>query len=451
MKPNSDKYLYIMLSTLNQMVNYIPIIRYKFVNIVNITQKKEVKGEFKRNETNKLWDKRLDNLVADYSCEEEECNIEIDSAKLSNKASIADEIERNYKVSHSNHRIWNITGGQRPLILAIQCYVERMRTKNNKNQDIFDHIIYLEGNSGKIHHTAYKNGNEIKRQPKFLQPDGSYSIDELNISTAFRLMGYNIKNAETENIYTGNDAYSSLYDTYISESREARAALINFNSECNKTNKSVGGEKILKTDSKETKEQKNQEKRKRTLREKKKKVQNIQGDFSAYGNQLDSLFEYDKTYPFGYALEEMVIAKLYKVFKNDIAEIRHSVVLKFDNEEENKEVNNTQLDEIDILVVTKKGQLINFECKSGIMSGDVAKSTKYSTYAVAGVYGQPILITPLTSTEIKDLDKNFTKEKVEEWQKQCKNIKSAIASAKRANLEVWGIDEIEERFKELIK
>ena len=71
------------------------------------------------------------------------------------------------------------------------------------------------------------------------------------------------------------------------------------------------------------------------------------------------------------------------------------------------------------------------------MDGDVAKSTKYSTYAVSGVYGLPVLITPLTKSEIANLGSLN-----EEYYKA---IKSSVNAAKRANLEVWGIDEIKDK------
>jgi len=85
------------------------------------------------------------------------------------------------------------------------------------------------------------------------------------------------------------------------------------------------------------------------------------------------------------------------------------------------------------------------------MSGDVAKSTKYSTYAVSGVYGKPILITPLLKEEIIAIRKKSTlsKEYDDEYDYLKDDlyiaIRRAINSAIRAGLEVWGLDEIEDK------
>jgi len=76
------------------------------------------------------------------------------------------------------------------------------------------------------------------------------------------------------------------------------------------------------------------------------------------------------------------------------------------------------------------------------MSGDVAKSTKYSTYAAAGVYGKPVLITPLYQDEITKLAHPDIGDKI------FKNIKSAVKSAKRATLEVWGMDNLVNKINE---
>jgi len=79
------------------------------------------------------------------------------------------------------------------------------------------------------------------------------------------------------------------------------------------------------------------------------------------------------------------------------------------------------------------------------MHPDIAKSTKYSTYAISGVYGLPILITPLLKNEIppspdfKNLGNKYN------------TIKASVASAKRAGLEVWGLDDIEKNLKKYIE
>lgn len=106
-------------------------------------------------------------------------------------------------------------------------------------------------------------------------------------------------------------------------------------------------------------------------------------------------------------------------------------------------VDNHHIDEFDIALLTKNGKFMIFECKSGGMEGDVAKSTKYSTYAVSGAYGLPILITPLLQDEIDSID-NLDKDIYGYSQ-------SAIKSAKRVSLDVWGLDNIEKNLKKYIE
>ena len=143
---------------------------------------------------------------------------------------------------------------------------------------------------------------------------------------------------------------------------------------------------------------------------------------------------------FGFILEEMAIYVMLdtilaneEIFKR-VATLYSSVKVNFYGS-----TGGNPIDEFDILLLTKTGQLINFECKSGAMSGDNAKSNSYSTYAVAGVYSLPILVTPILSQEKKD--NNFFND----------NVKSAIISADKANLDIWCIDEISDKLKEKFK
>jgi len=106
------------------------------------------------------------------------------------------------------------------------------------------------------------------------------------------------------------------------------------------------------------------------------------------------------------------------------------------------ENSNQTIDEFDIILVTRGGKLIVFECKTGHMSGDNAKSNKYSTYAVGGVYGLLVLLVPLLNKE---------EEEIKNIPDYASNLKQAISSAKRANLEVWGIDEIQGKLKKEIQ
>jgi len=134
---------------------------------------------------------------------------------------------------------------------------------------------------------------------------------------------------------------------------------------------------------------------------------------------------------FGYILEELTFYKIEELVKDKKVTLLHSLKVK------DTTINNLTVAEFDIALLTNNGKFIMFECKSGVMDGDTAKARKYVTYAVSGVYGLPILINPLLSTDttqsdiVKDLDIDI-----------YKYIKEAEGAARRADLEVWGLDEI---------
>jgi hypothetical protein len=278
---------------------------------------------------------------------------------------------------------WNITGGQRPYLFAV------MQIVKDRPDDI---VIYLDGNKGKIN---WLQGNCSQQE---------YAMPDLSLLSAFKLMSFNIKGAKRE-IASSSSTYPGkntiLWKKYIENSalRESFIA----------SNKVAGSNKMDEVND------------------------------NLNDPELVELvnFHAGQSFPFGYILEEMVVDVIRSNFKGEIAAIEHSVKLEFDDKIQNIDVKNAQIDEFDILILTKTGQLINIECKSGCMDGDVAKSTKYSTYAVSGVYGLPVLITPLTKNEIANL--GSLKEEY------YKAIKSSVNAAKRANLEVWGIDEIKDK------
>jgi hypothetical protein len=376
---SKEKYAYVMASTLNQMVNYIPLKKefedIELTSIYNVTLFKNVEAKEKLEE-NKKWDKYFEDFF-----KEKITDIPIEQADWLNVSKVISIFKTNFE-NETKPIFWNITGGQRPFLMAVWEF-----TKNRPN----DIIAYLEGNTGKMI-LSHGKSEEIP-----------YSIEVLNIESAFKLMGYNIKNTTSASVNL-IDKYVELWKLYKSDEQLRKEFII--------SNTKAGDIDNVK---------------------------NLITDISLHFI-LDN--HKGKEYPFGYILEDIVVAVLKKEFEGKIAEVAHSIKLEFNDDSLNKAVGNKILDEFDILLLTKTGQLYNFECKSGGMSGDVAKSTKYSTYAIAGVYGKPILITPLIQTEI-DSYTNLSDE--------YKYIKSAIRSAKRATLEVWGIDEIVTKIEEKLK
>ena len=154
--------------------------------------------------------------------------------------------------------------------------------------------------------------------------------------------------------------------------------------------------------------------------------------------------------PFGYILEYMSVAVILKninekpKLKDYFVDMLHSGNIYFSKNNIYKEYSSKSLFEFDIVLLSKSGQMVIFECKSGAMSGETAKARKYSVYAVGGVYGKPIIITPLLQEQIDNIDC-----KVEDRGKELETIEAAIKSAKRAEMEVWGIDQISVKLEQL--
>jgi len=369
----NENYSLVLFSTLNQMVNYIPLQFFKKANKVYYVT---ISGsKFKNSD----WDKYLECTIDNFSTFEP---IKITQEQALDYTHWSEKFSK--KITANEKLVWNITGGQRPCILAVYDYAKPNGANN--------YILYLEGNTGNM---------SLRNLSKETTLTKDYQRDDLNIKTALKLMGYDIKNSTSKPL-SNQSLYANLYSEYF-KNQNIREGFIN-------SNKANG---------------------------------NIEDVKKLLDTKYHSIIDENKNqeYPFGYILEKMVLAIALN-YKTNIAEIAHSLKLEFNDIKLNQDVNNKIIDEFDILLLTKTGQLINFECKSGGMTGDVAKSTKYSTYAVSGVYGKPILITPLLKTEIENFD-NLD-------ESVYGSIKSAIRAAKRATLEVYGIDEIESKLKELL-
>jgi len=367
-------YICVIVSTLNQMVNYIPLKHFEFKEIYNLTI------DDSKYASNNIWDKNLKEFFP---------NIQDISFKQSQIGNIK-AIKRNLNKFKNKKVFWNITGGQRSFILAINQLVEK--------DDI---ICYLEGNRNRL--ILLKNNQEKKNIIK------DYSREDLTIEIALKLMGFDNININYNENHIDTNIVESFFDIYKNTSNELRDLLIN---------------------TKNLDEQTALNKLDKLNFEDKESVKKV----------LKWGYNKNKSIPFGYILEEMSYFFINKKnkelgLKSLLNELKSSVKLL---DEKNKFI-----DEFDLVLLTKNGKLIVFECKSGDMKGDVAKSTKYSTYAISGAYGLPILITPLLKDEIENLDN--LEDSV------YKYIKKAIKSAKRAGLEVWGLNEIEDNLKKYIE
>jgi hypothetical protein len=382
--------LYVMHSTKNQMVNHIPLKLFGFdnSNVFCITT---------THKNNEKWDDNFQKVNFQFSSNSlGKINhgqiLEIDTFRVF----LEEDCE---KIENADKICWNITGGQRPYILAVYDLVKNMKDKTH-------YLLYLEGNSKKISVTKFENGEII---PSF---DGNcnedYAIEGLTIDIALELMGYETNGKDNlENILENptkiqklTDFYSKFYEAYSSD-ENLRNLMPGFNINNKDFNGIIDNFPQISNLTKD-------------------EIKTEWGDYAAR-----------KT--FGYILEDMLVYLLLKSIKDNnlekyVAGVYPSVKI---SDEENKGT----IDEFDTLILTTTGQIISFEAKSGGMSADVAKSTNYSTYAISGVYGLPILITP----RIKRNDNLDT---------ENENISKAIGAAKRANLEIWYLDEIVEKLRD---
>ena len=411
-KINTEGYVYVMISTLNQMVNYIPLKYFKekdkkFDDIINITVQE---ADYVDNDR---WDENLENILKKDGVNfnrEDKKHIKIAQNNVNDIETTLERLEK--KFSDKEKVFWNITGGQRPFILAINQFIQE-----HKRED--DYICYLEGNKSKM--VILKDNKKVGND--------SYNLEDLKIYTALELMGFDINKEDEEKNYSDDEKIQKFYNDFLEEylkNKELREKLISLNK------KDTDKDKII-SDIKELLPNLN-----KTLLDK---------IFTYSGKDIEKQKKI-----FGYILEGLAGYKILEVADNKIADINFSE--KINHLKKEDRTSEKEIDEFDIALLTKNGKFMIFECKSGEMKGDVAKSTKYSTYAVSGVYGKPILITPLLENEIIAIrKKSHLKNGEFEYLKGhlYKSISQSINSAIRAGLEVWGLDEIDENLKKYIE
>lgn len=474
---------YVVCSTLNQVVNYIP---YKYFDInkndiyfITIGNKEEYKKLAEKERTfsanrrfnNYEWDKNLKEVIGIKK--KNTCNtLFIPEENIYSMEEIRNSIEK-YLEEHINKKkgcsqiLWNITGGQRSLSLVIKEIYE-----NRKNENHHDKIIYLEGNTNHIimyNYVKDKNINRCYYQYKFKKyglHDGDFDMKTILALAGFK----DIRDKEYINYLKSNEEleqkiFSKLYKE-IKSNNKLRDEFVSLN----KKNKpfftqreKVVSEKVpkKKNDEENTKERSKARRDflrdflKNTIKEikaeeyneifkfidefkneKEQVIEYLVENFGSDGFVFGRIFEYICLYGIKQEIEEMDNEKSYFVDLSLSRRIGFSEEERYSNE----------VDEIDILLLSASGQIISFECKSGGMDGNNAKSHNYTTYALAGVYGMPRLLAPLTEKEIYKEDEDLSRERED----LLKESFSAINMAKKANMKVWGIDQIEEELKEIV-
>lgn len=403
---------YVAFSTENHFVNYIPIAvvgdktKYSAINMIYYTLDDSNK--------NKKWDKRFENFCKNKGI----TNVSkqaIERKSAENLTSFLQEVEEDIR---GKNIIWNLTGGQRFWILNVLSYIL------GDTSDRVHYTLYLEGNNSKLSVVKYEKAEKGKRVREGAPYDIKVDKVDLSLEDVLSFMDFKSKDLSKQRNYLEEENRTTVIETF------------NCLLEKYKSSKDHLGvlEALIKT---------NRKKDYKFLKDEVLLVED-KAESDSLWEQIkvffpDSFnFESSSTRLFGYLLEYMVLCQICILLNDDyirgkIKGVWHSVKI---SDTEGKGYSN--IDEFDILILTQNGKVIILECKSGGMSGDVAKSTNYSTYAVAGVYGMPLFSSPLlSSTDLSG--ENY------------KTIRQAHNSAKRARLDILYIDKIEEKLKELLK
>lgn len=456
----------VVCSTLNQMVNYLTIKEHEHLlkdekNIISIGGKIEkienYDPNFKSNFTynNKFnyfeWNNNLNTVLNIYKPYNIRA-IEFNNNEIKKHKSIINKLKKSIK--EEEKILWNITGGQRHFVMAITQYV-----LNERADDV---IIYFDGDTEQYYYYG-KNTNKVSNK----------NNEAMNIEIALKLMGFD---SSKDDRYKVDESYEFLknieridgnYEIKLKNEDENENKHKKLKQEFKLYNKLIdkiyGKEdkvselmKILIYLNKPSDYIKKGIEKNDDLKSRFEK----KGDYNKLntfekleiflnGNYLnseelkildESLGEYKKGKIFGYILENMTFYRIIYIisreFQNEIADIR------FDH---SSYVNKENIDQFDILLLTKKGKLINFECKSGGMVGDNAKSNNYSTYAISGVYGTPVLIAPFYDCGIKGNIEYLDEKDL------LKHIRTAYNSAKKAKLDICSVEELGKYLEKILK
>ena len=359
-KKELDIDTYVIISTQNQIVNYLPYELYKgkIKTIYNIT--------LPNSEKNQKWDNNLKSVLTNI------VNIDFGDGEYGNIDTVISKLKSN--IPHDAKILWNITGGQKAFLLAVNKLV---------NERTIDFLGYVDGNASKF--LIYQNNH--------LYLEESMNVfNKFSISIALNLMGFSQINP-----YQINESLIDIYDAVYSEY----------------TKNEVFRNKI------------------RTL--KKTHTLNVT-DFGEENYKHFNTIKLDANHGrFSTIFEEMIFYYLKKHLVQNFLEIAFSVKIKFFEEK-----HNLSIDEFDTLILSKSGQLVNIECKSGGIGKEDMKSHHYSTIATSGIYGFPILASPLLQQEIDSNDTNNN---------NIKELLKTVEGAKRAGVIVVPIDKLLEIIK----
>lgn len=440
---------YVCCSTLNQIVNYIPLKmilkreRSKKLRLVNISyQEGESSSDQRISQRfqNKKWDENLLDTLEALTCKDEPFEdgwqeaFRADSGESPNKILLSrafsqegylHEINRALQNQSGKYILWNLTGGQRQVLLAVKHFIEKP-WENSGNQHM---ILYLEGNTNRI--IVGYHDKELGWKYGEVEERYADSKLELNLHQVFGLAGYEISYDEaydfttekwedkrTDNPSERNKHCLSFYKHIYSESEEMRIALIKSNSSSDNFQKRL----------------------KKYSEDKEVKI-----------DALIEMVEGKGEYLFGYLLEYMTEAVIIQELQSHRSlcklckSIYFNVRVSHKTKAKSKNPRRDSFCQLDMVLLMKSGQIVVFECKSGGMDSATGKAREYTAYELGGVYGKPVLVTPYLEADIDQA--------IYDKYKDLKPTKT-LEAACRAGLDVCCLDtmrkDLEQIFQDLL-
>lgn len=432
---------YVMCSTLNQIVNYLPLKKIAGMHdrknfcVRNITYKdgessdKDLKPRF----SNKEWDENIRAVAGKYiSGVTINPNDNIYLNRNFDLKSYLDTLERAICESKSKFFLWNLTGGQRNVLFAVQHFIELDCVKGSRKHMIF----YLEGNTQRIIVGCYVGGHW-----DYAEMNDVYEDSQLTISQVFALAGFDATAGEeyffdTEkwkvkgNIQqSGKNSNAVDHHKKIEDRNEAYTHFFQIYKENEKDLIS----KMVQTNCVERGKQWS-------------RLEEIIDGITALDNNykacIKNSLNHEGSMPFGYFLEYMTQAVLLDEIKNGKWETygNRFQSLSFNVSVKNKNKKDAFC-QLDLVLLLKSGQIVCFECKSGNMESDNGKAREYTAYVLGGVYGKPVLITPLRNSDFC----------CDAQKLEYKNIIRAINAANRAGLDICWLDCLAEDIKKIFE
>lgn len=425
----------VIFSTLNQMTNYLVIQKVNPEKIFNITYEESLVKTFGHEISPNKWDKNLKDTLKDSELKHlaEKSNFEkifIGDGIIQNPDKIKEKFEDYFKDIEIDEAIyWNITGGQRIYLIPIY---EWLKDKKRVN----DVIAYIEGNKERIVEISV---NSEKTDREY----GEYGLDNLNFKTAFKLMGYDSNTSNTTVLKDGGenkvneksrlkdeiDFYTALYKKIISNTK-IRYEVEGYE-DCSFM------DLLLLSNSDKFKEKENKAKFLEKVFEK-IKSENTDDKYLENSPTIDKSSEMKQRYPAGYIFEKIVGYNIWKKIEKNPKITSMALSQKVEFSEDTADNDLGIIDELDIVLLTNTGKIINIECKSGGMTGDNAKSHHFTSYALSGVFGTPIFASPLCENgEYK-------------FKKTVDKLEKAFNAAEKAKLKTIRIDSLEKDITTII-